>query len=96
MLQDIAKQKQIPFRYVLADSLYANSPEFVEAVESQVGLTYLLQVPEDTLCWLKSPCTITKTYKYNGQVRTKKILSHKAKDPISIKSLAAGINSFFH
>ncbi len=54
-----------------------------------------MQVPEDTLCWLKSPCTIIKTYKYNGQVPTKKSLSHKAKDPISIKSLAAGINSFF-
>lgn len=95
MLQDIVKQEQIPFRYVLADSVYANSPEFVEAIESLAGLTYLLQVPEDTLCWLKNPCTIAKTYKYNGQVQTKKILSDKAKDPISIKALAAGINNFF-
>lgn len=95
MLQDIAKQEQIPFRYVLADSVYANSPEFVEAVEALTRVTYLLQVPEDTLCWVKNPCTITKTYKYNGQVRTKKILSGQTKDPISVKTFAAGINNFF-
>jgi SRSO17 transposase len=95
MLNDLVKQQQIPFRYVLADSVYANSPEFVEAVESQVGITYLLQVPEDTLCWVKNPCTITKEYKYNGQVGIKKILSGKAKTPITIKALTAGINNFF-
>ena len=95
MLQDIAKQEQIPFRYVLADSVYANSPEFIEAVEALIRVTYLLQVPEDTLCWVKNPCTITKTYKYNGQVRTKKILSGQTKDRISLKTFANGINNFF-
>jgi len=95
MLTDIAEQKQIPFRYVLADSVYTNSPDFIEAVESMAGVTYLLQAPEDTLCWLKSPVTLKKTYKYNGQVRTKKVLSDQSKDPISFKSLAAGINDFF-
>lgn len=95
MLRDIAEQKQIPFQYVLADSVYANSPEFVEAVESLTGVTYFLQVPEDTLCWLKNPGTITKTYKYKGKVRTKKITSDQAKEPFSIKTLAAGINDFF-
>lgn len=95
MLRNIAEQEQIPFRYVLADSVYANSPEFVEAVESLTGVTYFLQVPEDTLCWLKNPGTITKTYKYKGRVRTKKITSDQAKQPISIKTLAEGINDFF-
>lgn len=95
MLRDIAEKEQIPFRYVLADSVYANSPEFVEAVESLVGVTYFLQVPEDTLCWLKNPGAITKTYKYKGKVRTKKIVSDQAKEPISAKTLAGGINDFF-
>ena len=95
MLQDIAKQGQIPFRYVLADSVYANSSEFVEAIESLTGVTYLLQAPEDMLCWLKNPCTIVKSYKYNGKIRTKKILSGQTKEPITIKSFAAGLNNFF-
>ena len=60
-----------------------------------VGVTYLLQAPEDTLCWLKNPVKLTKTYKYNGQVRTKKIISSQSKDPISFKTLATGINDFF-
>lgn len=93
MLGDIAGQ--IPFRYVLADSVYANSPQFVEAVESLSGVTYLLQVPGDTLCWLKHPVTIEKTYKYGGQERTRKILSDKAKRPISVNVLATAINDFF-
>jgi SRSO17 transposase len=95
MLLRIAEQKQIPFRYVLADSVYTTSPEFIEAVESLVGVTYFLQAPEDTLCWLKQPGTVSKTYKYRGQERTKKIVSDKAKAPTSFKALAAGISDFF-
>jgi SRSO17 transposase len=95
MLRDIADKKQLPFRFILADSVYATSPEFIEAAESLVGVTYLLQMPEDTLCWLKHPATTQKTYKYRGQERTKRILSDRANDPISFKTLASGINDFF-
>jgi len=94
ILLSIAKQKQLPFRYVLADLVYAK-PDFVEAVESLVGITYLLQVAEDTLCWLKNPVVVDKTYKYRGQERSKKVLSSKAKKNISVKTLAKSINNFF-
>jgi len=94
ILGSIAKEKQLPFRYVLADSVYAN-PDFIEAVESLAGVTYLLQVAEDTLCWLQNPVVIDKTYKYQGQVRSKKVLSSKAKNNISVKTLAKSINNFF-
>jgi SRSO17 transposase len=94
MLREIAEQKVLPFRYVLADSVYVN-PEFLEAVESLVGMTYFLQVPEDTLCWLQHPMTVEKTYKYRGKERTKRVLSDKAKQSISVKTLAKGINNFF-
>jgi len=94
ILLDIAKQKQLPFRYVLADSVYTN-PYFIEAVESLVGVTYLLQVAEDTLCWLQKPVVVDKAYKYRGQVHSKKVLSSKAKDNISVKTLAKSINNFF-
>jgi SRSO17 transposase len=95
MLTEIAEQKILPFRYVLADSVYATSPQFVEAVESLIGVTYLLQVPEDTQCWLKQPATITKSYKYRGKERTKKVLSNKAKNPIAVSALADSIHNFF-
>jgi SRSO17 transposase len=94
MLRDISKNKQLPFRYVLADSIYAN-PDFIKAAESLVGTTYLLQVPDDTRCWLKHPAMVEKSYKYSGQKRSKRDLSDKAKKPISIKTVANSINNFF-
>ena len=94
ILREIAEQKQLPFKYVLADSVYAN-PDFIGAVESLVGVTYLLQIPEDTRCWLKNPMIIEKDYKYRGQERTKKVLSDTAKANITVKNLAHNINDYF-
>jgi SRSO17 transposase len=94
MLRDLAGEKLLPFRYILADSIYAN-PDFIEACESFTGVTYFLQVPEDTPCWLQHPVTVEKSYKYRGEERTKRVLSDKAKEPISVKTLAKGINDFF-
>lgn len=75
MLRNIAEQKQVPFRYILADSVYGTSPDFFEAAESLVGVTYLVQMPEDTLCWHKHkyPFAVEKTYIYRGQKRTKNV-----------------------
>jgi SRSO17 transposase len=95
ILSSIAEEKQLPFRYVLADSVYTNSPVFVEAVESLVNVTYLLQAPQDTLCWLKDPVLLTKTYKYKGKTQKKKVLSNEDNNPVSFKKLAEGINNFF-
>jgi len=50
MLSDISGQGILPFRYVLADSIYASSSEFIAAIEALTWVTYLLQIPEDTLC----------------------------------------------
>lgn len=95
MLHGLAKEEHLPFRYVLADSVYGTSPEFIEAAESLVGVTYMVQMPEDTLCWFKQPLTIKKTYKYSGMVRTRTVLSGTAKEPITFKALARNINDFF-
>lgn len=95
MLKDLAVKKQIPFRYVLADSVYATSPEFIGAVESLTGVTYLGQAPENTTCWPKQPSVVVKKYKYRGKMETKKKLSDNTKEPITFKALANKINSFF-
>ena len=34
MFQDLENQQTLPFGYVVADSIYGKSPEFIEAVES--------------------------------------------------------------
>jgi SRSO17 transposase len=95
MLKDFATKQQLPFRYVLADSVYATNPDFIEAVESLVGVSYLGQAPEDTLCWPKQPDVVKKKYKYRGQTQTKKVLADSDKKPITFKALAKSINDFF-
>jgi len=94
MFLDLAKEKVLPFKYVRADSIYTN-PVFVDATESLVGITYFLQVTDDTLCWLQHPVTVEKSFKYRGQERLKNVLSDKAKKPVSVKTVAKGINNFF-
>jgi len=95
MLNDIAKQQTLPFKYVLGDSIYGTSPIFIETVESLTGVTYFVSVPEDTLCWLKKPMTIEKQYKYKGEIRTKTVLSDVDQKPISVSTLAQNINDYF-
>jgi len=94
MLKQISDEGIVPFRYVLADSVYWN-PEFMQAVDSLTGVTYLLQVPQDTLCWAKQPVVVRKTYRYAGEQRTRRVLSDKAKKPISLQTLAKGIHRYF-
>jgi SRSO17 transposase len=95
MFNNTVEEGIIPFKYVLADSLYGTSPEFIEAVESCVGATYFVQIPEDTRCWLKRPVTREKQYKYNGEIRSKTVLEKTAKKPITVSTLATNINNYF-
>ena len=95
MLHDLQEQKVIPYKYVLADSLYGNSPEFIDAVEKCAHLTYFVGIPSDTLCWLKRPITRTKQYKHKGQVRVKEVLEKTEEKPISFETLAMNTNNYF-
>jgi SRSO17 transposase len=74
MLQEISQQKTIPFKYVVADSIYGNSPEFISAVEDMPQVTYLVSLPADTLCWIRKPLMLQKQYQYKGEVRSKQVL----------------------
>jgi len=95
MLNDIAEQQTLPFKYVLGDSIYGTSPVFIETVELLTGVTYFVSVPESTLCWLKKPMTIEKQYKYKGKIRTKTVLCDADQKPISVSTLAKNINDYF-
>jgi SRSO17 transposase len=95
MLEKIVSEGEIPFRYVVADSIYGNSPEFIGAVENVPGVTYLVALPRDTLCWLQSPMTMEKSYRYGGEKRTKRILAETEKKPITFEKIAKGTNDYF-
>ena len=74
MLNAVNEENVLPFKYVLGDSIYGISPEFIAAVESMPDKTYFVSVPKDTLCWLRRPMTITKEYRWGGKIRTKTVL----------------------
>jgi SRSO17 transposase len=95
MLNAVSKENVLPFKYVLADSAYGISPEFIAAVEALPDKTYLVSVPKDTLCWLKRPMTITKKYRWGGQTRTKTVLFDPDSKPLTVEELARNINDYF-
>jgi SRSO17 transposase len=94
MLKNIEEKDQIPFKWVLADSIYGNSPDFIETVED-LGLRYFVSIPSDTNCWLNAPITRKKRYKYKGKIREKVILDTTQKEPVTVACVAKSINNFF-
>ena len=95
MLQDLANEEILPFKYVLADSLYGTSPEFIEAVEKKAEVTYFVSISSDTQFWLKMPSTQEKQYKHKGTIRTKTVLGQSEKKPIKANDFAKNLNNFF-
>ncbi len=95
MLNELAEEAIVPFKYVTADSLYGNSDDFIEAVEQHPDLTYFVEVPCNTQCWFNRPITVEKTYKYKGEQRTKIVVEKSSKKPVDVKTIAKNINDFF-
>src|SRR5262249_1202802 len=69
MLQAIAREGLLPFKYVVADCLYGNSPDFLDAIDACVGVTALVAISSETRCWRQRPQTEEKTYKYKQEAR---------------------------
>jgi SRSO17 transposase len=88
MLRIIRNEGRLPFKYIVADCLYGNSPDFLEALDTCVGVTSLMSIPADTRGWLQRPSTLDKTYTYKGQVRTKRVLAPLAESALTVDALA--------
>jgi SRSO17 transposase len=95
MLQAIHNEDTLPFKYVLGDSVYGISPDFIGTAESLPGVIYMVSVPKSTLCWLKRPMTITKQYRWGGKTKSKTVLADTDSKPITIGNLAKNINDYF-
>lgn len=55
MLEEIDTENILPYKYILADSLYGSSPEFIQSAEKITDATYFVGIPSVTLCWLQRP-----------------------------------------
>ncbi len=64
MLASLRSESVLPFKYILADSVYGMSPDFISAAEALPDATYLVQVSKSTQVWLKQPMTVTRDYRW--------------------------------
>ena len=95
ILREIHGEQTLPYKYIVADSVYGHSPAFVEEVEKLEGKIYMVSIAADTLCWLKTPVAMVKKYKYKGEERSKTILKDPAKDPITVRQIASNLHDYF-
>ena len=93
MLQAIRSKGRLPFKYLVADCLYGNSPDFLDAVDSCLGVTSLVSIPADTRCWLQRPLTTEKTSTYRGEVRAKRLVAAETQAPVTVETLAQSLAS---
>jgi SRSO17 transposase len=89
MLQSIRQEGILPFRYIVADSVYGNSPDFLAAIDACVGATALVAISSETRCWPQRPATQEQAYRYKGEERAKRHLSPTTIAPQSVAALAA-------
>jgi SRSO17 transposase len=91
MLHSLVREALLPFQYVVADCLYGNSPDFLDAVDACVGVTTFVAIPADTRCWLQRPRTAEQTYRYKGGERSKRVVVAPAHDACTVAALAAQV-----
>jgi len=95
MLQQQEEKSPLSYKYILSDTLYGNSPDFIEAVDAS-GKIYFVSIACDTLIWLQDPVITEKAYKYKGEDRTKKVIK-KGKPLIRVDTFAKNLhNHFWH
>ena len=88
MLHSIVREGLLPFKYVVADCLYGQSPDFLDAVDACVGVTTFVAIPADTRCWLQAPRPEEHVYRYKGEVRSKRVVAPDIA-PCSVATVAA-------
>ena len=89
MLQAMAQEGLLPFKYVVADCLYGNSPDFLDAVDACVGVTALVAISSETRCWLQRPQTADRCYTYKGEARSKRVVVGPEHAPRTVAAVAA-------
>jgi SRSO17 transposase len=89
MLQRIRQEGILPFRDIVADRVYGNSPDFLAALDACVGTTALVAISSETRCWPQRPTTQEKAYRYKGEEGAKRHRRPTALPPQKVAALAA-------
>lgn len=95
ILREIRKEKQTRFKYIVGDSVYGQSPDFIEEIESDPNCIYFVGISKDTKCWTDQPITVKHEYRYGGKQKTKEVVDKSEHKPITVEMLARNLNKFF-
>lgn len=95
MFGELVKDDVLPFKFVVADTIYGNSTDFIEAIEMCPDKTYFVSIPCSTKCWLKQPITRNKKYKYSGKIRSKQVLGKHENKPLPVDTISKNLNNYF-
>jgi len=95
MFGELVKDDVLPFKFVVADTIYGNSTDFIEAIEVCPDKTYFVSIPCSTKCWLKQPITRNKKYKYSGEIRSKQVLGKHENKPLPVDTISKNLNNYF-
>src|SRR5262249_2588488 len=91
MLRHIVHEGLLPFRYIVADSLYGHSPAFLDAVDACVGITALVAIPSETRCWLQRPRLRGNRYRDKGEARAKRVVVEADSAQSMVATVAASL-----
>src|SRR5499427_800810 len=94
MVEELHQAEILPFKYIVADCLYCNSPDFWAACEACVGTVAFVATPADTRGWLQPLATTVHTSTYKGAQRTKRV-TVTATPPGTVAELAHAIPATF-
>jgi SRSO17 transposase len=95
MLERVEESDSLSFKYVVADSVYGASPDFIGAIEQRTGLTYFVSVPSDTLCWMQRPSVRERSYTFKGRLKTKSYVPPDEKKPMKVSHFAKSLHDVF-
>ncbi|MBF0475985.1 MAG: IS701 family transposase [Deltaproteobacteria bacterium] len=95
MFQGLRTEGILPFKYVAADSIYGANPDFISAIEENIGIIYFVSVPSTTQCWLQGPVTEKQVITRKGNSKVKRVVAETEKSPAEVATLAKGINKYF-
>lgn len=95
MFWELVKEDVLPFKFVVADTIYGNSPDFIDSLETCPDKTYFVSIPCSTNCWLKQPITREKKYKYAGEIRSKPVVGTHEKKPLPVETIAKNMSNYF-
>jgi hypothetical protein len=72
--------------------MHKNSRELVlDAIDACVGGTALVAIPAETRCWSQRPQMTGQTYRYKGEVRSKRVVAAPVQAACFVGTLAASL-----